>query len=423
MLHDRLLHYKLRELLHMNKRFIAHYLVLLILTCGLITTLSADNRSKAIEKHIELDGVKGISHWLPIEFSVKNGDQSLLTVTGSQRVHDALLVTNTRNRIAVDLDLAVLCPDSKQKFARDKSFPAKLHRSKSLRRYRGDHWAIEFGKDCVVDSRDLGSPVIELTTSTLARIDVTNFGKLYAQEMEMNDNQIRLNVGGLAWVEVNNIQGKHVQVSASGQSDLVINSIDAVSSKIAVNGLAELALDSLVSTGVEFKLSGSSEAQTTSISTDRLNLSMNGLSDFQADTVQTNSKQVESMNTAISSLDLSGSCDVSIKHLQLPRLEVDASGLSDLTLGQVSTNQLILSGSGSSGMSFEELTAKESEIETSGLSDLKIVSLESKMVEIHASGSSDVEVRKAKVEQFDVQATGISDVTLRGREWSGIWDG
>ena len=398
----------------MNNRFIALHIVLLCMWCGLTATLSAEDQSKAIEKQIELDEIKGISHWLPIEFSVKKGDQSLLAVTGSQRVHDALLVTNTRGRIAVDLDLAVLCPDSNQKFARAKSFPSKLHRSRNLRRNRGDHWRIEFGKDCVVDSRDLGSPVIELTTSILARIDVTNFGKLHAEEM--NDDQLRLNVGGLAWVEVNNVRGKHVHVSASGSSDLVINSIDSVSSKITVNGLADLVVDSLKSTSVEFELSGSSEAQTTSITTDRLLVSINGLSNFEADTVQSNSEQEENVNTAVSSFDLRGSSDVNIKHLQFSRLDVDASGLSDLTLGQVTTNKLKLSGSGSSDMSIEELTAEESELETSGLSDVKIVSLESKMVEIHAWGSSDVEVRKAKVEQFDVRSKGLSDVTLRSRE-------
>ena len=405
--------------LHMNYRSIMHSLVLLFLVFGTTTTVVAQDRTKSFEKQTDLEEIEGIRHWLPIEINVKSGEQTILTVIGTQLLHDALLITTKRGGLAIDLDLVVLCPNSKQEFTDVKSYPSRLHSRNSLYRKKGSRWRLGFGKDCVVEMRDLGHPTIELTTPSLTWVELTKLGKLRAEEMV--DERIRLDIDGLTRVDLGHVRGKSVHISVGGSSDLRVSSVESDDTKISLDGLANAELESLTSSSIEINQSGSSDLEITSINTNQLDVAVDGLTKFVAGTVQTPVEQSTSTDVLVSSLELRGSAEVHIRQLQLPQLDVEANGLTDLELGRVITTQLNLTASGSSDVSVKRLTTDESQIYTTGLSDVEIDSLESDMVEIHSSGSSDVEVRKAKIEHLDVQAKGISDVSVRGKEWSESW--
>ena len=399
----------------MKYRIVAHCLVVLLLGCGSTSTIVAQTRAQAFERQIELDDFEGIKYGLPIEVKVKTGEQNTLIVTGTQQVHDALLVTNNSGEISIDIDLVVLCPDSKQEFVEEKSFPSRLHKRNSFYKKRGKPWRLEFGSDCVVDSRVLGFPTLELTTTSLAWIKVAKIGRLHIDEMI--ENQIRLEIGGSARADIGRIEGKNVQITVKGNSDLRVKSLESDDTKISLSGLSGLELGTLASSLVEINQSGSTESETTSMETNRLLLTIEGLSDCDVGKVFVGERPSPTEDVAMSSIDLSGSTDVNIKQIQLPHLDIAASGLSELELGRIVADHLNLSATGTSDISVKRLTTDTSHIASSGGSDIEIVALESNVAEIHASGASDVEVRNAKVDQLDVQSKGISDVTVKGKEW------
>ena len=399
----------------MKYRIITHCFVVLLLSCGTISAVEAQSRSRTFEEQIELDDFEGIKYGLPIEVKVKTGDQYTLTVTGTQLLHDALLVTIERDEISIDLDLVVLCPDSKQEFIKEEHFPSRLHKSYSFYKKLGRPWRMEFGRDCVVDSKVLGFPTLELTTPSLAWIGVARLGRLRIDEMI--ENQIRLEIGGSARTDIGRIEGKDIQITVSGSSDLRVKSLESNVTKISLSGLSDLGLGTLESSLVEISQSGSTESETTSLETNRLLLTIKGLSDCDIGKVFGSGGPSPTEDVAMSSIDVSGSTDVNIKQIQLPQLDLAVSGLSDLEIGRITTDHLNLSATGSSGVSMKQVTTDTSQIESSGLADIEIVALESNSAEIHASGTSDVAVRKAKVDELDVQSTGISDVTVKGKKW------
>lgn len=395
----------------MNFHVIARYLVLFFLALGMTSTLLGQAHS--FDKRVELDETEGIKHRLPFDFHVQPGAQTALTVTGSQLFHDALIVTTRNGGIELDLDLVVLCPDSRQQFAKRKSYPSKRYNSYSLHREERNGWRLEFGKDCEVYAKDLGNPTVELSTSSLAWIEVSNSGTLTAKEMVAE--HVRINTSGLTSTTLDQVQAERVHITVTGSSDLSIASVDANTTEVSLSGLADFELDSLVSPNVEFTQSGSSDSNTTSIVTHKLLLAVNGLSDFIAGKVQPPAEQADT-RVEVSTIDLSGSADVTIQSLQVPQLELKANGLSDLDLGQTVTDRLKLSTAGSADVSFKSLSTEESEIDTSGLADVEIETLDSDEVEIQASGSADVEVQKATVARLDVRSRGLSDVSIKSKE-------
>lgn len=421
----RLLHQKYQSILPrnelpMNHLVLARSLVLLLIGCGTISTIVVQAQSQSIEKQIELDVVEGIKHWLPIDVNVSTGEQTTLTVTGTQLFHDALVVETSDGGVAVDIDLVILCPDSRQKFTQNRSYPSRRYNGYSLRRENQNGWQLEFGKDCTVDAQDLGFPTVELTTPKLSWIEVFHSGKFKAEEMA--SEQVRIDVSGLAYVELENVQADIANISVSGSSGLSIDTMDTSATQVSLNGLADIEVNSLVSSRVEFNQSGTSESDITNLVTERIVLDLDGLSDFNAIEIETPSEPTDS-DVAVSTLDLSGSAELTVQSLQLPRIEVDVNGLSNLDLGKLTTDRLKLSTTGSSDISIENLTTDESQIDSSGLSDLKIETLNSDVVEIRASGSADVEVQKAKVAQFDIRSSGLGDVSIKSREQSELKDG
>ena len=383
----------------------------LVLVCSVTFSCLAQDEANPYQDQIELEKTIGVNHWLPIEFNVKPGKQSMLTVKGTKLFHDALIITSKGGGLAVDLDLVVLCPDSKFKFAQTERYPSRRYRSYRLLRGKQNSWKMEFGKDCVVDAQDLGYPTIELTTPSLSWVEVSRSGQLSAEEI--SDTHVRIETTGLASLVIGNVKADKVQISVVGSSELSISSVDAGVTEVSLKGLADLELNTLVSARIEFKQGGSSDFEARSIDTDRLALAINGLSDFEVGKLHTISTEYSISDVAKSSLNLKGSADVIIKSLQLPRLELDVTGLCDLDLGQVDANVMKLSASGSTDISVDRLTTDESHIDISGLSDVEIESLESDTVEIHASGSSDVDARNATIAQLDVQSKGISDVSVK----------
>lgn len=395
----------------MNYHFVARYLVVYLIALGMTSTLLG--QAQSFDERVELDDIEGIKHRLPFDFHVQPGDQTALTVTGSQLFHDALIITTKNGGIELDLDLVVLCPDSRQQFAKRKSYPSKRYNSFSLHREEGNGWRLEFGKDCEVYAEDLGNPTVELTTDSLAWIEVSNSGTLTAKEMVAE--QIRINTSGLTSTTLDQVQADRVHITVTGSSDLSIESVEANTTEVSLSGLADFELDSLLSHSVEFKQSGSSDSNTTNMATHKLVLAVNGLSDFIAGKVQPPDEQANS-SVEVSTIDLSGSADVTVQSLELPQLELKANGLSDLDLGETVTNRLKLSATGSSDVSFKSLSTEESQIDTSGLADVEIETLDSDEVEIQASGSADVEVQKATVAHLDIRSQGLSDVSIKSKE-------
>ena len=389
---------------------------LAVLTLGWIsnTPIVAQTQSQSIEKLIEMDVIEEIENWLPIEINVKTGARTSMTVSGTPLLHDALLISTKSGAVSIDLDLVLLCPDSKQKFVKDKGYPARQHRNSLYYQRRGERWKLEFGRDCVVDSRDLGSPTIELITPSLAKVNVAKYGKLRVDEMI--DDQVRIEIGGLARAEIARVEGQDVQISVTGSSDLNVDSLESVSTSISLSGLSGSEVGSIASSLVKIKQSGSSELATTSIETNRLVLSINGLSGCEVGRIFSSEGLSPNTDAPTSLLDLSGSSDASISYVELPKLDIDVSGLSDLELGQVQSNQLNLSAGGTSGVSVKRLSTDETQIETTGLADVEISAIEGNKAEIYASGISDVEVRTAKIDQLDVRSSGIGDVSVKGRE-------
>ena len=404
----------------MNFRVLARSLGLLLIGCGTISTIVVQAQSQSIEKQVELDVVEGIKHWLPIDVRVHTGEQTKLTVTGTQLFHDALIVDSKDGGVGVDLDLVILCPDSRQKFAKNqKSYPSKRYNGYSLKRENNNGWQLEFGRDCKVTAQELGFPSIELTTPTLSWIEVHS-GQFKAEEMAFE--HVRIDVGGLASVELDRIQAEKANISVSGSSDLSIASVEASETQLSLSGLADIEMDSLVSTRVEFNQSGSSDSDTTELVTEQLVLAVNGLSDFTAGKIETPPEPTYS-DIVVSTIDLSGSAELTAQFIQLPGIDLDVNGLSNLDLGQLTADKVKLNTTGSSDISIKSLTASESQIDSSGLSDLKIETLNSDVVEIQASGTADVEVQKAKVAQFDVRSSGLSDVSIKSKERSELKDG
>ena len=395
----------------MNYQCITRYLVLSLLALGMTSTLLG--QAQSFDKRVELDDTEGIKHRLPFDFHVQPGEQSALKVTGSQLFHDALIITTKNGGVELDLDLVVLCPDSRQQFAKRKSYPSKRYDSYSLYQEKPKGWHLEFGEDCTVHAKDLGNPTVELTTASLAWIEVSNSGILKAKEMVAE--HVRINTSGLTSATLDHVQAERVHIMVTGSSNLSIASVDANTTEVSLSGLADFELDSLVSPNVEFKQSGTSDSNTTNMVTHKLVLAVNGLSDFIAGKVQPPLEQVDS-RVEVSTIDLGGSADVTVQSLQLPQLELKANGLSDLDLGQTVTDRLKLSATGSADVSFKSLSTEESQIDTSGLADVEIETLDSDEVEIRASGSADVEVQKAKVANIDIRSQGLSDVSIKSKE-------
>ncbi|MXW07270.1 MAG: hypothetical protein F4Z87_03940, partial [Gammaproteobacteria bacterium] len=339
------------------------YLVLLLFGLGMTSTQVVQAQSQSFDKQVELKDAEGIKHRLPIDFHVQPGPQATLTVTGNQLFHDALIIITKKGGVEVDLDLVVLCPDSRQKFAKSDSYPSQRYNSYSLFQEKSKGWKLEFGKDCNVTAQDLGYPTIELTTPSLAWIEVSRSGTVRA--MEMVTAHVRIDMSGLAAAELDQVQAERVDITGTGSSNLSIASLDANTSQVSLSGLADFELDSLVCPRVEFDQSGSSDSNVTNVVTDRLVISVNGLSDFSAGKIQT-SKEPANSSAEVSAINLSGSANVTVQSLRLPTLELKADGLSDLDLGQTVTNRLKLSASGSSDVSLTNLTAEESHIDTSG---------------------------------------------------------
>ena len=395
----------------MNYNVFTRYLVLFSLGLGMTSTVFGQVQS--FDKLVELDDTEGIKHRLPFDFRVQPGEQTTLTVTGSQLFHDALIITSKNGGIELDLDLVVLCPDSRQQFAKRESYPSKRYNGYSLHQENRNDWHLEFGKDCVVHAKDLGNPTIELTTASLAWIDLSNSGTLRAKEMVAE--HVRINMGGLSSTTLDHVQADRVHITVTGSSDLSIASVEAHTTEVSLSGLADFELDSLVSPNVEFDQSGSSDSNTIDMETQKLVLSVNGLSNFIANKVQIPLEQAES-SVEVSTIDLSGSADVTVQSLRLPQLEMKANGLSDLDLGPTVTNGLKLSAGGSSDVSIKSLSTEQSQIDTSGLADVEIDSLDSDEVEIQASGSADVEVQKVIAAHLDVRSSGLSDVSIKSKE-------
>ncbi|MYD45409.1 MAG: hypothetical protein F4W92_03570 [Gammaproteobacteria bacterium] len=404
----------------MNYQVVTRFLVLLLFGLGMTSVLTAQAKSQSFDEQVELEDTEGIKHRLPIDFHVQPGEQTTLTVTGSQLFHDALIITAKNGGVELDLDLVVLCPDSRQKFAKRESYPSKRYNGYSLHRENRTGWRLEFGKDCTVHAKDLGYPTIEMTTPTLAWIEVSHSGTLNAEEMV--SEHVRIDTGGLATAVLDRVQAERVRITVTGSSNLSIASVDAELAQVSLSGLADFELDSIVSPIVLFEQSGSSDSNTTDMVTDQLVLAANGLSDFVAGKIQSPNEQTNS-DVEVSTINLSGSADVTIQSLRLPGLELKANGLADLELGQTVTNRLKLSASGSSDVSFKNLAAEESQIDSSGLADIEVETLDSEVIEIQASGSADVEVQKATVAHIDVRSTGLSDVSIKSKERAELNDG
>lgn len=404
----------------MNFHVLARSLVLLLVGCGTITTIVTQAQSQSIEKQVELDVVEGIKHWLPIDVRVHTGEQTKLTVTGTQLFHDALIVDSKDGGVGVDLDLVILCPDSRQKFAKKESYPSRRYNGYSLKRENSNGWQLEFGKDCTVEAQDLGFPTIELTTPSLSWIEVFHSGNFTAKEMASEN--VRIDVSGLAYVELENVQAEVANISVSGSSGLSIDTTKTRETQVSLNGLADIEIYTLVSSRVEFNQSGTSESDITNLVTERLVLDLDGLSDFNVKEIETPAEPTDSV-VAVSTFDLSGSAEMAVQSIQLPQIEVDVNGLSNLDLGQLTADRVKLNATGSSDISIESLTTDESQIDSSGLSDVKIETLNSDVVEIQASGSADVEVQKAKAAQFDIRSSGLGDVSIKSKERSDLKDG
>ena len=394
---------------------VTRYLVLLLLGLGMISTLEAQAQSQSFDKQIQLEDTEGIKHRLPIDFRIQPARQTTLTVTGNQLFHDALIITTKNGGVEVDLDLVVLCPDSRQQFAKSDSYPSRRYNNYSLFQEKSNGWKLKFGKDCNVSAQDLGYPTIELTTPSLAWIEVSRSGSVRAKEMVTA--HVRIDVSGLAAAELDQVQAERVDITGTGSSNLSIASVEANTSQVSLSGLADFELDTIVSPRVEFDQSGSSDSNVTNVVTDRLVISVNGLSDFIAGKIQT-PKEPANSSYEVSAINLSGSANVTVQSLRLPQLELKANGLSDLDLGQTVTNRLKLSASGSSDVLLTSLTAEESHLVTSGLADVEVETLNSDVFEIQASGSAHVEVQKATVAHMDVRSSGLSDVSIKSKERS-----
>ncbi|MCY3540993.1 MAG: DUF2807 domain-containing protein [Gammaproteobacteria bacterium] len=397
----------------MNDHVATRYLVFLLLGLGMISTLVVQAQSQSFDKQVELKEAEGIKHRLPIDFHVQPGQHAALTVTGNQLFHDALIITTKNGGVEVDLDLVVLCPDSRQKFAKRDTYPSQRYNNYSLFQEKSKGWKLEFGKDCNVAAQDLGYPTIALTTLSLAWIEVSRSGTVRAKEMVTA--HVRIDMSGLAAAELDHVQAERVDITVTGSSNLSIASLEANTSQVSLSGLADFDLDSIVSPKVEFDQSGSSDSNTTNLVTDRIVITVDGLSTFVAGKIQTPGDQANSSGE-VSAINLSGSADVTVQSLRLPQLELKADGLSDLDLGQTVTNRLKLSASGSSDVSFTSLTTEESQIDTSGLADVEVETLDSDVFEIQASGSAHVEVQKATAAHMDVRSTGLSDVSIKSKE-------
>ena len=392
----------------MNSHNLTRYLVLFLLGLGTITTLFGHAHS--FDEQVELDHVDGVKHWLPIDFHVQPGEQPTLTVSGSQLFHDALLVTTKDSGIELNLDLVVLCPESRQPFAKRKSFSSKLYKNFKRHQEKREGWRLELGNDCEVSAKDLGYPTVELSTANLAWIEVSNYATLIAKEMVAE--RVGINTRGLSSITVDHIQAERAHIKVTGSSNLSVSSIDADETEVSLNGLADFELDSLVSPKIEFTQSGSSDCDTTSVVTHRFVLVVTGLSEFFASKVQSPMEETDS-GTEVSSIDVSGSAEVAIQNLMITQLELKVNGLSDLELGPTITNRLKLTAAGSSDVSFKSLSTGEIQIDTSGLADVQIQTLDSDEVEIRASGVADVEVQSAEVGHLDVRSKGLSDVSIK----------
>lgn len=396
-------------------RMITQCLGVLFLGCVITSSSITQSLDQTMEKRIEVNQVNEIEYWWPIEVRVKTGEQTEVRTVGSQLFHDAILVNAKLGVLSIDLDLVVLCPDSEQKFVEERSFPARLHNGSSHHIKRNAKWKLQFGKDCVVESRDLGSPVIEVTTPALSSVKVTKFGRLRIEEMI--DDQILIKVGGTATAEIDRVRGEIVHAFLSGSSSLNVESMESVVNTISLSGTAELEFGSLASSRVNLYQSGSSELESKSIETDQLVLKVDGTSDTTVRRVFASAEPSDFEDLTSSTIGLSGSTDISIENLQLPELEIHVSGTSDLSLGKVNSDRLTISTSGSSDVSVEQVSTDQSKIESRGTSDVKITKFESSQAEIHSSGTSDVKVRSASVDQLDVQSKGTSSVTVQGQTW------